>query len=95
MFSPAFSRLSHALSRYVLNDGKGGLRTASPDEFMLMAVREGSCGENETDFKHRDSRNYLTLRWNTYADHGTEKIVVFVGGPFHGGTFPAPVAVSL
>lgn len=81
MSDSLFNALAIALSRACLDDGRGGLRSASADEFMYM--HEDAAGDHW--FKHRASRNYIML-----ASCSEPYIIVPMGGSFHRGTFPAP-----
>jgi hypothetical protein len=81
MSDSLFTALAIALARTGLDDGRGGLRSASADEFMFMY--EDAAGDHW--FKHRASRNYIML-----ASCSEPYIIVPKGGAFFGGTFPAP-----
>ncbi len=81
MSNSLFTALATALARTGLDDGRGGLRAASADEFMYMY--EDAAGDHW--FKHVASRNYVML-----ASVTAPYIIVPKGGAFFGGTFPAP-----
>jgi hypothetical protein len=81
MSDSLFTALATALARTGLDDGRGGLRSASADEFMYMY--EDAAGDHW--FKHRASRNYIML-----ASCSEPYITVPMGGSFRRGTFPAP-----
>lgn len=81
MSDSLFTALAIALARTGLDDGRGGLRAASADEFMFMY--EDAAGDHW--FKHRASRNYIML-----ASVKEPYIIIPNGGAFFGGTFPAP-----
>lgn len=77
-----FAQLGAALAVYGLPTIGGGHRTgASADEFMLMSI--DATGAH---FKHRSSRNYITVR----VAAGRPVLSIPLGAPFCGGTFPAP-----
>lgn len=77
-----FAQLGAALAVYGLPTGGGRYRTdASADEFHLMSI--DATGAH---FKHRSSRNYITVR----VVAGRPVLSIPVGAPFCGGTFPAP-----
>lgn len=77
-----FAQLGAALAAYGLPTIGGGHRTgASADEFMLMSI--DATGAH---FKHRSSRNYITVR----VAAGRPVLSIPLGAPFCGGTFPAP-----
>jgi len=74
------AQLGATLAGYGLPAGNGRYRTGvSADEFMLMSVAGATA-----HFKHRTSRNYITLR----MDDGRPVLSIPVGAPFCGGTFP-------
>lgn len=78
-----FAQLGAALAVYGLPTGGGRHRTdASADEFLLMHVDEAGAAH----FKHRTSRNYITVR----VAAGRPVLSIPLGAPFCGGTFPAP-----
>lgn len=81
MSDSLFNALAIALARTGLDDGRGGLRSASADEFMYMC--EDVAGDYW--FKHHSSRNYIML-----VNCSEPYIIVPMGGSFRRGTFSAP-----
>ncbi len=78
-----FSQLGATLAVYGLPTIGFGHRTGvSADEFMLMHVDETGAAH----FKHRSSRNYITVRMLG----GRPVLSIPAGAPFCGATFPAP-----
>lgn len=76
-----FAHLGAALAVYGLPAGGGRYRTGvNAGEFMLMRVEAGTA-----HFKHRPSRNYITLHTHT----GRPVLSIPGGAPFCGGIFPA------
>lgn len=74
----AFYFLEKGLNIFPLPTKTNNYRKASPNEFMFMGKRD----DNFT-FKHIVTRNYLFVK----VEYGKPKIIIPVGGPFHGGEF--------
>lgn len=83
----AFALLKKALAKVALPTSKGGKRTASPNEFMLMVPKPI---EGYWQFKHAASRNYVFVNVKTgvMAVPQTKK-------PFMMGTFDEGVSARM
>ena len=73
-----FAVLARLLEIYHLPTEAGPYRQADAGEFMLMHETEDGF-----HFKHRDTRNYLTIT----RGQGQSKIIIPIGGAFARGTF--------